>query len=40
MPKRYKLLWHALRRALLILAEAIKVFIDSADEPERAPNGK
>jgi hypothetical protein len=32
MSKRHKLLWQAVRRALLIVAEAIKVFIDTADE--------
>jgi hypothetical protein len=37
MSKRHKLLWQALRRALLILAEAIKVFIDSADDAEQQP---
>ncbi len=37
MSKRHKLLWQALRRALLIVAEAIKVFIDSADEAEQQP---
>jgi|KBSSwiStaDraftv2_1062776.scaffolds.fasta_scaffold1287928_2 hypothetical protein len=34
MSKRHKLLWQAVRRALLILADAIKAFIDTADEPE------
>ncbi len=37
MSKRHKLLWQALRRALLILADAIKVFIESADEQQPAP---
>ena len=39
MAKRQKLLWQAIRRGLLIIADAIKVYVDTAEEEPAARDG-